>query len=246
MLALAIVLAACASLGAQTGVAGSWRVEGAGPGFPWTAVLQADGSKLTGTVTGCGAPTIPIADGTIDGNTVSFNCKSPDGRVITFAGKISGDEIAFTWQLQGPPLQNNGLFGPSAPPDFTARRLNVITWTGTIQNVNGSGVVNAVKNQASVEIKKIADPHWRWRDVGDLTVATFIAGGSFELGTFVQTDQKVSYSFDRTQEDEPNSKDDKVQCELPRRADGAYEGNCSGGGFRRHVVLNPPAAPQSK
>lgn len=240
---LVILLAACPAVHAQTGVTGSWRVDGTGPGFPWTAVLKADGSKLDGTVTGCGAPTVAITDGTIEGDALSFTCKAPDGRGITFAGTINGAEIAFTWRLLGaPPLANNGLFGPSAPPEFIAKRLNVLsTWSGTIQNVNSRGVVNAVKNPASIEIKKIADPHWRWRDAGDLTIATFIVPmGGFELGTFVQTDQKLSYSFNSIDED-----DQKVQCELTRRADGAYEGDCSGANFRRLVVLNP-AAPASK
>ena len=85
---LAILFVACALTHAQTGVGGSWRVEGIGPGFPWTAVLKTDASNLEGTVTGCGAPIVAISEGTVKGNIVTFKCKSPDGRVITFTGTV--------------------------------------------------------------------------------------------------------------------------------------------------------------
>ena len=38
---------------AQTGPAGTWRVEGVGPSFPWEAVLRVDGPELIGAVRSC-------------------------------------------------------------------------------------------------------------------------------------------------------------------------------------------------
>jgi len=243
---------------AQTGPGGSWAVEGTGPGFPWTAELKADGQKLTGTITSCAsnAGEIMIYDGRIDGNVVTFKCKSLNGvRTVTLTGTINGDEIAFTWTKE--PLGNafdNAIFGDSAPRQFKAtrldeaalKRLSVSRWTGTAQNINGQGVVNSNRSQVLMEVKQVPDPHWRWRDVGELTVVNFIVGGNgggtYETNSFTPGDKELSFTFSRTTDDEPG-RDDSVQCVLPRRADGAYEGDCKGGGFRRHLTLTPPAAP---
>ncbi len=62
---------------AQTGVTGSWRSESV---LGWTLVLKADGPRLTGAVSGCSSsPNLEIFDGRIDGNTVTFKCRSADG-----------------------------------------------------------------------------------------------------------------------------------------------------------------------
>jgi alcohol dehydrogenase (cytochrome c) len=128
--AFAILLATCAPSFAQTGPTGTWRVEGAGPQFPWEAVLRADGSNLIGAVSSCASVTraFEIFEGRIDGNTITFKCKSGDGqRTITLTGRINGDEIAFTWELQvqdgGNRAATDGMFGDSAPPRFAAKRV---------------------------------------------------------------------------------------------------------------------------
>lgn len=102
-----------------------------------TLVLRAEGAQLTGAVNTCSSiPFSPseIFDGRIEGQTIRFKCRSADGdRTVTFTGRINGDEILFSWQLQvrdggGPPE----LFDPFAPlpgrriqgpPRFTAKRV---------------------------------------------------------------------------------------------------------------------------
>jgi hypothetical protein len=238
---------------APTGIAGTWRFEAEQDS--WTATLKAEGSKLTGTVTSCASNrvAIDIFEGQVDGNAITFKCKSLNGvRTLTFTGKVSGDEIAVTWEQAG--AGGNGadafIFGESAPRQFTLKRVNAVTWTGTTQRIRGEGVVDTAKAPASIEIKRGADPHWRWRDVGELTVVTFVAGGNrggtFQVSNFLATDQKLSYSFHRYAENEPTSKDDLVGCAMTKRADGAFEGECSGGGFAQHVILNPPAPAAAK
>ena len=84
----------------------------------------------------CASISVEIYDGTIDGNTITFKCKSLDGdRTISFRGVINRDEIAFTWTKQvrdgGVPVAPagsevnpaKGTFGASTPPQFTAKRV---------------------------------------------------------------------------------------------------------------------------
>jgi hypothetical protein len=125
---LALLLVACGPIYAQTqsGVTGTWQVEG---DRGWQVVLRTDGSGLTGMVSDCAPQAADILEGKIDENTITFQCKRGDGvTTIAFTGTVNGDEIAFTWHLQlregsGPPPGNNLMFGASAPPKFTARRV---------------------------------------------------------------------------------------------------------------------------
>jgi CubicO group peptidase (beta-lactamase class C family) len=85
----------------QSGIAGYWRAAGVVPdGTPDGAVLQftmdltADGTTVTGTVTG--AP-LTISGGRVEGTSVTLtgvntNTKQP----ITLTGELSGSEIIFT------------------------------------------------------------------------------------------------------------------------------------------------------
>lgn len=121
----ATLFATCALTYAQTGPTGTWRVEGAEPQFQWELVLRVDGSRLIGAVSSCASNlgAWEIFEGKIDGNTLTFKCQTPDGqRLITLTGKINVGEIAFTWELQGAGPAG-GLFGVSAPRQFTAKRV---------------------------------------------------------------------------------------------------------------------------
>lgn len=108
---------------------GSWRIDGTGNALPWTAVLRADGSKLTGIVSSCASPPVPIYDGGVDGDTFRFKCRSLDGdRVTTFRGTLRGDEITLQRETKvrdggAAPAADNKVFGPAAPTTFTARRV---------------------------------------------------------------------------------------------------------------------------
>ena len=112
---------------AQTGVTGTWRVEGVGPAQPWTLILKETGTKLTGAVNNCGAPRVEISEGSIDGDTIRFECRRPDGSItIALTGRINGDEIELKWNNMGPGIVDpvrSWLFGASAPPQFIAKRI---------------------------------------------------------------------------------------------------------------------------
>jgi len=108
MLLLAVAFAAAAA-----DVTGKWtgQVQGRNGAQEVTMNLKADGSKLTGTVTGGGgrggggAP-MPreISDGKVDGANVSFAVKAEfngQTRVTTYSGTLSGDELKMKQTRQG-------------------------------------------------------------------------------------------------------------------------------------------------
>lgn len=124
---LAILFATCAPASAQTGVTGTWQVESTPP---WTIELRVDGPRLTGTVSSCSsrASRIEIFEGSTNGNTFAFKCKSLDGdRTITVTGTIDRAGIMLTWEKQvrngGFPGADELMFGASAPRSYTARRV---------------------------------------------------------------------------------------------------------------------------
>ena len=127
----AIGFATSVSVFAQAQPTGTWRAE-LGP-FPWEVVLRVDGSRLTGVVSSCASRRVEILDGSVNGNTVAFKCRSLDGdRTYAFTGTINGDEMTVTREVQvrdgGQPLPPNispvdGMFGPSAPARFITKRV---------------------------------------------------------------------------------------------------------------------------
>jgi hypothetical protein len=120
---------------AESGVTGVWTAYNVG--FPpWTLTLKADGIKLSGTVqqgahdssgynTTLTMP-VPIYDGEINGNKITFKCQDPGhDRTITFTGIVNGDEIPFTRTVLVKPGGNpgmNGIFGASGAAEFTVQR----------------------------------------------------------------------------------------------------------------------------
>jgi hypothetical protein len=135
---IAMLVTTGAPIFAQTGVTGSWRAEGVGTG-PWTVMLRAEGTRLSGKVSACTSLPVEVYEGRIDGNTVRFKCRSLDGdRVVTLRGTVSADEIVFTWEKQvrdGGALRPSDIdldlqdanahemFGASTPLQFTAKRI---------------------------------------------------------------------------------------------------------------------------
>ncbi len=118
---LLICLFAIAALGlAQARVDGKWTAEiQGGRGVQMqTLTLKADGGKLTGTVEGGRGGAIPIEEGTVSGNTISFKTKQM-GRggeqVFKWTGTVSGDEIKFKREQEG---------GQGMPQEFTAKRAS--------------------------------------------------------------------------------------------------------------------------
>jgi hypothetical protein len=122
-----IVLFAVAFAALAADVGGKWVAQVAGRNGTQevTFNLKADGSTLTGTVTGGmggrgggGAPrAVEISDGKIDGANVSFAVKvenNGQARVTTYSGTLSGDELKLKQTRQG----RNG----EQTADITAKR----------------------------------------------------------------------------------------------------------------------------
>ena len=99
-------------------VTGKWTAQVPGQGGQTreqTFNFKAEGSKLTGTVSGRQGD-IPITDGKIDGDNISFVTvvKFNDNEFkLTYKGKVSGDEIKFTRVREG---------GDQPPAEFTAKK----------------------------------------------------------------------------------------------------------------------------
>ena len=118
-----VALVITAAENTATVFAGTWEADFPGPA---SVALKADGTTLTGTIKGP-SQTSEIFDGRIDGNTMTFRVKSPDGdRTITFTGTVTGNEIDFTRDVEvvaGGRPGGQGLFGAGAARRFSARRV---------------------------------------------------------------------------------------------------------------------------
>ena len=113
-----LVLTAIAAVLAA-GVDGKWVAQVPGQGGQTREVtfnFKAEGSKLTGTVSGRQGDT-PISDGTIKGDDISFTQSfemQGNSIKLTYTGKVSGDEIKMTRKREGSDQ-------PAA--EFTAKRV---------------------------------------------------------------------------------------------------------------------------
>jgi hypothetical protein len=99
-------------------VSGKWTAQVPGRGGQTreaTFNFKADGNSLTGTVSGRGGD-MPIADGKIDGDTISFTQTMEfNGNTMKFLykGTVSGDEIKLSRSRDG---------GDGPAQEFTAKR----------------------------------------------------------------------------------------------------------------------------
>ncbi|MEJ2111021.1 MAG: hypothetical protein P8Z37_14150 [Acidobacteriota bacterium] len=87
---------------------GKWESERPGRqgGAPsvTTYTFKADGSKLTGTISGGRGGDVEITDGKIEGNEFSFTVvRSFNGNEMkqNYKGTISGDELTMTMEMEG-------------------------------------------------------------------------------------------------------------------------------------------------
>jgi hypothetical protein len=74
---------------------------------PVNLTFKADGAALTGSTSGPDGATIDIKDGKIDGNNLSFTVTFDFGGmplVLTYKGVMAGQEIKFTIDVFGMPL----------------------------------------------------------------------------------------------------------------------------------------------
>ncbi len=124
----------------------------------------------------------------------------------------------------------------SVCPTALAEQLQVGTWSGTWANRGGN---NPRERPVTIEVKKTADPHWRWRSgEQELLDGTFVGAGGTTVRAQISDvsldDASLSFSF--------RTGDLKVNCRLVLNSDGDYEGDCVGeGGFGgKHLLLSPP------
>lgn len=106
LLASAVILTvlACAAFAAD--ITGNWTgtINMGDNSFALTYNFKQDGEKLTGTVTGPQGDPLPLADGKVQGDKVSFAVQANMGGNPTkfvSEGVIKGDEITLTTKVEG-------------------------------------------------------------------------------------------------------------------------------------------------
>lgn len=70
--------------------------------------FKADGEKLTGTTTGLDGAQVPITDGKIDGNNITFKVTLDFGGmpfVLNYKGVVSPTELKVTGEAAGMPFE---------------------------------------------------------------------------------------------------------------------------------------------
>lgn len=116
-------------------IAGTWKGEMGGMGgqpMEITFTFEVDGSEFTGTSAAMGNES-PISEGKIDGDDISFVVKVDmmgNEMTINYKGKVVGEEIKLTMQMEGgmggPPGgggPGGGGPGGGGPPEITLKRV---------------------------------------------------------------------------------------------------------------------------
>jgi hypothetical protein len=122
VLAVGFLFMAALALGAD--IDGKWSGQyNSGTGDPMTLVytFKADGNTLTGTSLGGPDTQIPIKDGKIDGNNISFVVVVDFGgqeMKFNYKGVLKGDEIELSFEIAGAPPMESG-----APQKFLVKRV---------------------------------------------------------------------------------------------------------------------------
>jgi len=91
-------------------VDGKWTGSVSGPAgdFQVAFTFKADGAKLTGSTTGFDGAEVPISDGKVDGNNISFSVTFDFGGmpfVITYKGIVSAEDIKLSGEAGGMPFE---------------------------------------------------------------------------------------------------------------------------------------------
>ena len=113
LLACAILLTFLAGVVLAADITGNWAgsMSMGDNQFTLNYTFKQDGEKLTGTVTGPQGAPLPLNDGKVTGDKVSFsvNVEGPNGSFkIQNEGTIKGEEITLTSKMGGD--------GPEMPP----------------------------------------------------------------------------------------------------------------------------------
>jgi hypothetical protein len=91
-------------------VDGTWTgtVQGPMGDIPVGFTFKADGAKLTGTTTGFDGSQVPIMDGKIEGNTITFTVTLDFGGMpfmLSYKGAVSPDQIKVSGDAFGMPFE---------------------------------------------------------------------------------------------------------------------------------------------
>jgi hypothetical protein len=91
-------------------VDGTWTGTVPGPmgDLPVAFTFKADGTKLTGSTKGFDGSDVPIMDGKIDGDTISYTVTFDFGGMplmISYKGVVSGDQIKISADVFGMPIE---------------------------------------------------------------------------------------------------------------------------------------------
>lgn len=75
--------------------------------FPQTFTFKADGAKLTGSLEFMPGMAIPITEGKVDGNNISFTVNLDFGMPFTlnYTGVVSGNELKVKGEAAGMPFE---------------------------------------------------------------------------------------------------------------------------------------------
>jgi hypothetical protein len=121
LLGCVILVLALAATAVAADVSGKWVAERQGQNgqtMTTTFTLKADGTTLTGTVSGRMGDT-EISEGKINGDEISFVVVTKMGEMEMkrlYKGKVAVDEIKFTMEMQAPPGGFGGMGGPGGGP----------------------------------------------------------------------------------------------------------------------------------
>lgn len=91
-------------------VDGTWSgtIQGPMGDFPVSFTFKADGTTLTGSTAGFDGMPVPIKDGKIDGNTITFTVTFDFGGMpfmLSYKGIVSPDQIKMSGDAAGMPFE---------------------------------------------------------------------------------------------------------------------------------------------
>jgi len=115
---MAVLLAVVAGAALAADITGNWTgsMSMGDNQFTLSYTFKQDGETLTGTVTGPQGDPLPLQDGKVQGDKLSFyvQFEGPNGSMkISSEGAIKGEEITLTTKMEG---------GPGDLPPMTLKR----------------------------------------------------------------------------------------------------------------------------
>ena len=114
-----------------------------------------------------------------------------------------------------------------------AEELEEGTWSGSLRLGNQS-------LPANLEVKRVQDPHWRWRPGGEKVLS--VTQGGQPVSDILLESGKLTYSAGL-----PPLIGGRINCSLELQEDGTYAGTCvlegEEVGQAAQITLTPPAGP---